>query len=159
MKFTIVILSIAAMLNASYLKAQVPQIIDVATMQQLLLPAPGKVKVINYWATWCKPCVKELPLFLEAQKNFPEVEFVFISLDFAESANKVAAFAEKRGMKSVGLYIIDDLDYNSWIDKVSPEWSGAIPATLIVNENGKYFFEQEFTGKELSSLIQEKTKK
>jgi thiol-disulfide isomerase/thioredoxin len=133
------------------------KIIQVPELEQLMEQTQDdKIKVINFWATWCKPCIKELPYFVSAQKSFPNVDFVYISIDFSENAAKAEKFALKKGLNPSGLYLIDDVDYNSWIDKVSPEWSGAIPATLIVLEGKKYFYEKEFHEGELEGLIKQK---
>ncbi len=128
-------------------------IIEVPELEKIIEPEAGKLKVINFWATWCKPCIKELPYFVEAQKEFTEVEFIYISLDFADKIEKVDSFAKKKGLDKGEMYLIDDLDYNSWIDKVSPDWSGAIPGTLFVSEKGKEFFEKEFHSGELNEII------
>jgi len=130
------------------------KVIKVPEMVKLTKAKDDQVKVINYWATWCKPCIKELPYFVEAAKQFPNVEFVFISLDFADQTKRVNSFAQKKELTVGDLYLIDDLDYNSWIDKISPEWSGAIPATLIVNGDQKKFYEKEFHDGELNQLIE-----
>ncbi|WKV10750.1 TlpA disulfide reductase family protein [Marivirga harenae] len=133
------------------------KIIKVPELEDIMNQSDAdKLLVINFWATWCKPCVKELPYFVNAQKQFSDVEFVYMSIDFSENATKAEKFAQKKGLNPDGLYLIDDLDYNSWIDKVSPEWSGAIPATLIIKDGQKYFYEKEFHEGELENLIKQK---
>ncbi len=108
--------------------------------------------VINFWATWCRPCVAELPYFLEAEEEFSSDEFklLLVSLDFKTDLDlKVKPFLEKKGIGSE-VVLLDDLDYNSWIDKVSEEWSGAIPATLFLNpEKGIYIFKEGEYEKEI----------
>lgn len=113
----------------------------------------GTIKVVNFWATWCKPCIKELPYFTKAAEEFPAVEFIFISLDFSDQLKKVEAFSKKKGLTAGKRYLIDDVDYNAWIDKVSTSWSGAIPATVIVTTKEKKFYEKEFHQGELEALI------
>lgn len=133
------------------------KIINVSELEEIMVQAEGeKLKVINFWATWCKPCIKELPYFVNAQKQFPEVEFIYMSIDFSENASRTEKFAQKKKLNPSGLYLIDDVDYNSWIDKVSPEWSGAIPATLIMKDGEKFFYEKEFHEGELEELINQK---
>jgi thiol-disulfide isomerase/thioredoxin len=133
------------------------KIIEVPELETVMSPSdPEKMVVINFWATWCKPCIKELPYFVKAQTQFSNVDFVYMSIDFSENADKAQKFAQKKGLNPEGLYLIDDVDYNSWIDKVSPEWSGAIPATLIVKNGKKYFYEKEFHEGELEELIKQK---
>ena len=91
-----------------------------------------KTLVINFWATWCVPCVKELPYFEAATQAYTrdEVEVILVSLDFPdELERRVIPFVEEKTLKSK-VILLNDPDANSWIDKVSPKWSGAIPATV-----------------------------
>ncbi|WMN12837.1 TlpA disulfide reductase family protein [Marivirga salinae] len=135
------------------------KIIDIPELEEIMLQSEGeKLKVINFWATWCKPCIKELPYFVSAQSQFPEVEIIYMSIDFSENADRVEKFAQKKKLNPSGIYLIDDVDYNAWIDKVSPEWSGAIPATLVMKDGKKYFYEKEFHEGELEELIKQKLK-
>lgn len=131
---------------------EVPELLKITSSDN---PNP---RVINFWATWCKPCVKEMPLFIEAAKEFPEIDFIFISLDFSEQIEKTQAFAAKKGMDAHSLYLIDNVDYNAWIDLVSAEWSGAIPATLYIDSNGKVLYEKEFEEGELKAMLNSKNK-
>ena len=112
----------------------------------------NELTVINFWATWCGPCIKELPYFEEAN-NMDNVRVMLVSLDFVEDEAKVRSFAGRKGLKS-DLYLLDETDYDSYMAKVDEDWSGAIPATLIVDRNGKkYFYEQAFTREELLTKI------
>ncbi len=114
-----------------------------------------KTYVINFWATWCKPCVKELPYFEQIQAEYKDknVEVVLVSLDdIRKLESKVIPFVEKNKLQS-SLILLDDADYNSWIDKVSPEWSGAIPVTLFYNKNKREFYEQEFDYQQLENIV------
>lgn len=113
--------------------------------------------VINFWATWCKPCIQELPYFEELENNYKgkKVKVILVSLDFKTNLeDKVIPFVEKREIKS-DVILLDDLDYNSWIDQVSTDWSGAIPATLFLNpEKGiSTFREGEFDRESLNKQI------
>jgi thiol-disulfide isomerase/thioredoxin len=114
--------------------------------------------VINFWATWCAPCVKEMPAFVKLEDNYQnnKLEIILTSLDFGGNVSeRVRSFMKKHGIKSK-VVILDDPDSNSWIDKVNPEWSGSIPATLIYSKERRLFYEKEFTYKELKHVIQSK---
>jgi len=114
-----------------------------------------KIYVINFWATWCKPCVKELPYFEQIQAEYKDknVEVILVSLDdIRKLESKVIPFIEKNELQST-VILLDDADYNSWIDKVSPKWSGAIPVTLFYNKNKREFYEQEFDYQELETIV------
>jgi len=115
----------------------------------------NKTYVINFWATWCKPCVKELPYFEQIQAEYKDknVEVVLVSLDdIRKLESKVIPFIQKNELQST-IILLDDADYNAWIDKVSPEWSGAIPVTLFYNKNKREFYEQEFDYQELENIV------
>lgn len=110
--------------------------------------------VINFWATWCKPCVKELPYFEQLNAEKDDVKVILVSLDFPENIDRqVVPFIEKYKLKSE-VVLLDDPDANSWIPKVDANWTGAIPATIIMKNNTKKFFEKSFTYTELETEVQ-----
>jgi thiol-disulfide isomerase/thioredoxin len=114
--------------------------------------------VVNYWATYCAPCVKEMPVFRKLEKNYSDkpVQIILTSLDFGSNAtDRVRSFINKHDIISQ-VVILDDPNSNSWIDKVSPQWSGALPATLIYNNHSRELYEQTFTYSELEEIIQSK---
>lgn len=115
----------------------------------------GTAYVINFWATWCSPCVKELPHFDRVSREFKTVRVYLVSLDFkSHLESKVRPFIREKNIRSPAL-LLDETDANSYIDRVSPQWSGAIPATLIVHpqKRKRQFFEREFTYDELVETI------
>lgn len=126
-------------------------------IDQILNAKQPKIIVVNFWATWCAPCVKELPLFdaLEEKKN-PEVKIYLVSLDFADNLSKVEAFAARKKLKPE-VILLDEIDYDSWIDKVDPSWEGPIPATLVLNtQTGqRKFVAKELGDGELEDLVRE----
>jgi thiol-disulfide isomerase/thioredoxin len=118
-------------------------------------PASEITYVINFWATWCKPCVKELPYFEQLNKNYKDknVHIVLVSLDFPKHIERqVIPFIKKHDLQSE-ILLLDDPDANTWIPKVSEEWSGAIPATIFVKGNKRQFFEKSFTYTELETEL------
>ena len=132
------------------------EIIKIEGLQSLLNENNHKLHVINFWATWCKPCVKELPQFIALAEDHPEITISLVSLDFVQDLDtKVYPFLEKKNI-DLRILLIDELDYNLWIDMVDPSWSGAIPATLIIApETGRRkFLEKEFENDELEVEIQ-----
>lgn len=136
--------------------AQKATVIKFEVVQKILESQNDEIQIINFWATWCGPCVKELPLFENLGKINPNIRVTLISLDFAEEFEKVNAFIKRKKMTSTVL-LLDEVDYNKWIDRVDRTWSGAIPATLIINSRtGKRkFVEKELLEGDLQKLINE----
>ncbi len=113
------------------------------------------IYVINFWATWCKPCIKELPAFEKIASDYSteKVKVLLVSLDFPEKIeSQVIPFIIKNNIKSE-VVLLDDADANSWIPKVSKDWSGAIPATIIYKNEDRKFYEQSFTFEELEKEL------
>jgi len=102
------------------------------------------IHVVNFWATWCAPCVKELPYFeaVNAEYKDKNVNVLLVSLDF--NLKKLNSFLVKNELKSEQV-LLDDPDQNAWIPKVSAQWSGAIPATVIYKKGKRKFYEHSFT--------------
>jgi len=116
-----------------------------------------KTYVVNFWATWCAPCVKELPYFEQLNANYSNknVEVILVSLDFSKQLEtKLKPFIRKNKLKSEVL-LLSDVDANTWIPKVDKNWSGSIPATLIYNKNRTKFYERSFDYKELETELKQ----
>jgi thiol-disulfide isomerase/thioredoxin len=124
-------------------------------LQKILDSKSDKIQVINFWATWCAPCIKELPLLEKLNAaNDLNAKITLINLDYADNLEKVNEFITRKNLRSQVL-LLDEIDYNSWIDKVDKSWSGAIPATLILNpQSGKRkFVEKELKEGQLEELV------
>jgi thiol-disulfide isomerase/thioredoxin len=127
------------------------EVYDYNGFEKFLNNKDDKVYVINFWATWCAPCVKELPYFEKLNENYKSenVEVVLVSLDFPHLyETKLKPFIKDKKLKSK-VIVLEDVDMNTWIPKVNENWSGSIPATIIYKNDGKKFFEQSFTYEEL----------
>ncbi|MGF1637521.1 MAG: TlpA family protein disulfide reductase [Cyclobacteriaceae bacterium] len=118
-------------------------------------PQAMDIEVFNFWATWCGPCVKELPYFEKLSTQYDNVKVFLISFDDVEKLEtSVKNFINKRNLKSK-IFLVDETDYNSFIDKVDARWSGAIPATIIIDRRSgeRLFYEKEFEEGELNEII------
>lgn len=128
---------------------------DFESFEPLLKIDDGKTRVINFWATWCKPCVAELPYFELINSRYPynEVEVILVSLDLPKQVeSKLIPFVKKQKIESRVL-LLDDPDANSWIPKVNKNWSGSIPATIIYKGNNVNFYERSFTYSDLEKEL------
>ncbi|MEE4197995.1 MAG: TlpA disulfide reductase family protein [Bacteroidales bacterium] len=135
--------------------AQKYPVYNFETFSPLLEKQNDTTYVLNFWATWCSPCVKEMPSFnkLHEQYKDKKIKIILVSLDFGKNLqSKIDRFAQTHNIKP-DIIILDDPDSNAWIDRVNKDWSGAIPATLIYHKNHRKFYEQSFTYKELESAL------
>lgn len=113
------------------------------------------VYVINFWATWCGPCRRELPEFEKINKYYSrdKVKVLLVSLDFPSQLEKGLAAYLKTNQVSSSVVLLNEPDANAWIDKVDPAWTGSLPATLIYKGINKIFFEKELSYQEINSSI------
>ena len=109
--------------------------ISKSELVQILNDPSDKLHVVNFWATWCVPCVKELPDFQKVVKesDASKVDFLFVSLDFPSDADQKLAPFLKKNNYTFRVALMTNSDYNSWIDEVDAGWQGGIPATLFFN--------------------------
>ncbi|MEP2773667.1 MAG: TlpA family protein disulfide reductase [Fulvivirga sp.] len=134
------------------------EVIKFDRLENLINESGENIQVINFWATWCAPCIKEIPYFEALPENFKgrRLKVTLINIDFVEKLDKVNSFIERKNISS-DVLLLDNIDYNSWIDKVDKSWSGAIPATLIVDSKtgDRKFIEGELKEEELNNILKE----
>lgn len=131
------------------------EIFDYEGLKPFLNRSDDKTYVVNFWATWCAPCVKELPYFEALNENYKNknVEVILVSLDFPRHyEKKLKPFIKKHNLQS-NVIAFDDPDQNKWIPAINKDWSGAIPATIIYNKNERKFYERSFDYEELETEL------
>lgn len=119
------------------------------TYSQELLPADKNVLdsirnanrenviLINFWATWCRPCTEEFPDLMKLYKNYRDKNFkiVFVSLDFGDNlGEKTKDFLKKQGVDFITYYNNFSKD-EELINYISKDWEGSIPGTFIYSKN------------------------
>ncbi|MEO9533730.1 MAG: TlpA family protein disulfide reductase [Crocinitomicaceae bacterium] len=130
------------------------EVYDFETIQPFLERKNDKINVVNFWATWCLPCVAELPHFEKILAEDAEVTVTLISLDFVKQVpTSLIPFIRENDLKS-DVIVLDDPNSNEWIPKIDKNWSGALPATIIYNQDKSVFYERSFTFEELKTEVQ-----
>lgn len=136
------------------ISAQEVEVVKFSDLQKKILYTDAPLTVFNFWATWCGPCIKEIPHFDALESNNENIKVYLVSIDFQSELERVKKFVAKRSLKSEVLFL-DEKDPDDYMGKVSNDWSGAIPATLFVTDLGKtYFHEKAFTKEELEKTIE-----
>lgn len=133
------------------------EIYDFEGLMPLLNEQGDKIYVVNFWATWCAPCIKEIPHFEKLYANYKNknVEVLLVSLDFPFNYDKkLKPYIIKHKLQSK-VVVLDDPDMNTWMPKVSKEWTGAIPITIIYNKEKRQFYERTFTYNELENEVKQ----
>ena len=128
--------------------AQKIQTMTLDQIQNEMATPSNTIKVFNFWATWCGPCIRELP-HLEKVNSMNDVEVILVSMDYPDARDKVENFIVKKDLSSkVVMLKIKDMDH--FMESIDKSWTGAIPATLIVGTDGRRgFYEGAFHEKEL----------
>lgn len=137
--------------------AQNVKLVTIDQLEKRLGNGKDTVYVINFWATWCAPCVAELPNFekLQATYKLQPLKVILVSVDFkSKLESAVIPFVKRNKLPNV--FLLNEKSQQNYIDRVSKDWSGALPATLIVNTklNSRNFYEQAFTYPELEKTYQ-----
>ncbi len=117
------------------------------------------VYVVNFWATFCKPCNEEIPDFIKIVEKYKKqkVKLLLVSLDLPSYVPvKLPAFIKKNNYKTNHVWL-NETDADRFCPMIDPTWSGAIPATIIVNNNTGYkkFFGDQVSPGEFEASIKE----
>lgn len=137
--------------------------VRVLTFDQLrpyLTQKNDTVYLVNFWATWCAPCVAELPAIGEIEKKYAGRKFkvLLVSLDVpGQLDSRLIPFIEARKIRSE-VVLLNDPNQNRWIDLVDKNWSGEIPFTLIYGRTFRESYGKSFTFNTLDSIINQKIK-
>ncbi len=133
--------------------------LKITDIEKYIANGNGDILVINFWATFCKPCVAEIPFFISTVEKYKSkrVKLMLVSLDMPSYyPAKIASFAKKHKFKT-NIVWLDESNADYFCPKIDSAWSGSIPATLIVNTATGYrkFAEEEMTRESLEMTIKE----
>ena len=137
------------------LKAQSVKPLTINQLEDRVNKGGDTVYVVNFWATWCAPCIAELPYFEKLQQTYKSepLKVLLVSLDLKSKLDKVVVPFVKRHKLTNEVYILNETNEQEYIDRISKDWSGALPATLILNKNKniRKLYEREFDYTELEN--------
>jgi peroxiredoxin len=145
-----------AFVLAALVATSVPEV-TLANLERRFAAGSDTVFVVNFWATWCKPCVAELPAFDQLARTSASytrpIKVLLVSLDSKnDHTTKLEPFVRRRGI-SCDVARLNERSPHVWIDKVDPTWQGSIPATWIVSRSQRVLYEREFTQQELHDTL------
>lgn len=116
-----------------------------------------KLLVVNFWATTCAPCVKELPYFMEVNnkyKNDPKFKMLLVSLDRAVDKERVLKFIKNKNLGAEVILLDDIKRMNTWIPRFEKDWDGNIPVTIFYKNGEKvHFNDGEMSKEDLENTI------
>lgn len=157
MKARIYLFLVLVFLGISSVNSQEVKVFETYdSLEKELIKENDTLYVINFWATWCAPCVKELPYFetFTTENKAKKVKVILVSLDFEKQKDtKLLPFLQRKKITSEVVLLLEK-NYNNWLPKVNENWSGSIPATLLVQGKKRKFEEREFESEsELKNYI------
>jgi thiol-disulfide isomerase/thioredoxin len=153
MKFSFLL--IFSVLILSDIQSQEIEVVNFDQLAPRLSTKSDTVYVVNFWATWCKPCTEEMPELIQfaGEMKNRKYKMLLVSLDMpSQVVSRVVPFIEKMKIESE-VILLDDPDSNRWINSVDPGWSGGIPATLIFSKGYRKFIEGKVTYSDLKGIV------
>ncbi|MGN7808848.1 TlpA family protein disulfide reductase [Flavobacterium sp. 22076] len=127
------------------------KLLNIDQLNERIKNGKDSTYVVNFWATWCAPCIKELPHFekLSAEHKSEKLAVLLVSLDFkSKLASNVVPFVKRKNLKNE-VFLLNESSPQEFIDRIDPNWSGSIPATLFIKNDKRKFVESEFTYEQL----------
>ncbi|WP_374173063.1 TlpA family protein disulfide reductase [Flavobacterium tructae] len=127
------------------------KLLNIDQLNERIKNGKDSTYVVNFWATWCAPCIKELPHFekLKADHQSDKLAVLLVSVDFKSKLNSaVVPFVKRKKLRNE-VFLLNESNPQEYIDRIDKDWSGSIPATLFIKEDKRKFIESEFTYEQL----------
>ena len=161
----ITLILILSLLLGQTLRPQVPDMKNIRVLnfdqfEPSLHFRNDTIYLVNFWATWCAPCLAELPAIKAVEKKYADEKFkvLLVSLDMPVQLKiRLIPFVRSNKITST-VILLDDPNQNRWIDRVDKKWSGEIPYTVIYGKDFRDSYTQSFNYKTLDSIINHKIK-
>ncbi len=150
--------AIIIFINIDIFSQKKAKLVSFSEIEKMVNSGDGNIYIINFWATWCAPCLAELPDFQKFFENNQQknVKLLLVSLDFPNEINKVESFIKKKNLRPP-VFLISNTDQNAFINTVSKSWEGTIPATWFVNTKNhkKLLIEKPLNQIEINEYLEE----
>jgi thiol-disulfide isomerase/thioredoxin len=135
--------------------------VKIGEIEELIQKSDHPV-VVSFWATWCRPCIHEIPYMQETVKKYADknVELVLVSLDFKESYPSAVESFVKKNRYEASFYWLNETNADQFCPKIDPKWDGSIPATLFVNNKTGYrkFYDRQLTPLQVEAEVKTQVK-
>jgi len=147
-----ILITSCLLLTASFGFSQTIKKVKVTEVEEYIKNSDHPI-VLNCWATWCAPCVEEIPYFMETVKKYSDqkVELVLMSLDFASSyPNKIIDLIKRKHFEATFLWL-NETNADYFCPKIDPKWDGTLPSTLYIDPKTGYrkFFGRPMTDRQI----------
>lgn len=112
--------------------------VDDAGFPKLVASHKGKIVLVDFWATWCEPCRKEMPELVKVQAKYKAKGLVVLTISADEPEQEAGAktFLTRNGVADP-VYVRRVKDEDKFINGIDPKWSGALPALFLYDRTGK----------------------
>lgn len=143
MKQIAILLVVISVFSFTWMGSEVRVITFTELQKQTEKRTDDTLYIINFWATWCKPCVAEIPGFIEVTRKFStqKVKIIFVSLNSVKELPMVEKFVAAKKIQN-NVFVLNGGNPNNWIDNIDASWSGSIPATVVYKNGNKVFFKE-----------------
>jgi peroxiredoxin len=120
------------------------EMVDVEGLKVLRKNGSGKLRLVNFWATWCGPCITEFPDLITINRMYRhrDFEFVTVAANFPDEKKEVLAFLQKQQASSKNL-LFGGTEKYKLMEAFDPDWNAALPFTVLIDPMGTVLYKQQ----------------